>query len=80
MKRFGSTRWDGGLREGKGAVSIESRALENYAYSFLTRYGDKPRLQPLLCRTQRVSPDHDPKRHESAISGLTDDRTMLFWT
>ena len=26
MKRFGSTRWNGGLREGKGAVSTESRA------------------------------------------------------
>ena len=38
----GSTRWNGGLREGKGAVSTESRALENYPYSFLTRYGDKP--------------------------------------
>jgi osmotically inducible protein OsmC len=36
MKRFGSTRWNGGLREGKGAVSTESRALENYAYSFFT--------------------------------------------
>jgi osmotically inducible protein OsmC len=26
MKRFGSTRWNGGLSEGKGAVSTESRA------------------------------------------------------
>ena len=46
MKRFGSTRWNGGLREGKGAVSTESRALENYPYSFLTRYGDKPGTNP----------------------------------
>jgi lipoyl-dependent peroxiredoxin len=46
MKRFGSTRWNGSLREGKGAVSTESRALENYPYSFLTRYGDKPGTNP----------------------------------
>jgi osmotically inducible protein OsmC len=46
MKRFGSTRWNGGLREGKGAVSTESRALENYPYNFLTRYGDKPGTNP----------------------------------
>ena len=46
MKRFGSTRWNGGLREGKGAVSTESRALENYPYSFFTRYGEKPGTNP----------------------------------
>ena len=46
MKRFGSTRWNGGLREGKGAVSTESRALENYPYSLFTRYGDKPGTNP----------------------------------
>jgi hypothetical protein len=28
MKRFGSAAWNGGLREGKGSVSTESRALE----------------------------------------------------
>jgi osmotically inducible protein OsmC len=46
MKRSGSTRWNGGLREGKGAVSTESRALENYSYSFFTRYGEKPGTNP----------------------------------
>jgi hypothetical protein len=46
MKRFGSTRWNRGLREGKGAVSTESRALENYPYSFFTRYGEKPGTNP----------------------------------
>jgi osmotically inducible protein OsmC len=46
MKRFGSTRWSGGLREGQGAVSTESRALENYPYSFFTRYGEKPGTNP----------------------------------
>ena len=46
MKRFGSTRWNGDLREGRGAVSTESRALENYPYSFFTRYGEKPGTNP----------------------------------
>ena len=46
MKRFGSTRWNGGLREGHGTVSTESRALENYPYSFFTRYGEKPGTNP----------------------------------
>jgi lipoyl-dependent peroxiredoxin len=46
MKRFGSTRWNGDLHEGKGAVSTESRALENYPYSFFTRYGQKPGTNP----------------------------------
>jgi osmotically inducible protein OsmC len=46
MKRFGSTTWSGGLREGKGAVSTESRALENHPYSFFTRYGEKLGTNP----------------------------------
>ena len=46
MKRFGSNRWNGGLREGKGAVSTESRALENHPYTFFSRYGEKPGTNP----------------------------------
>jgi len=46
MKRFGLTRWNGGLREGQGTVSTESRALENSPYSFFTRYGEKPGTNP----------------------------------
>jgi osmotically inducible protein OsmC len=44
LKRSGSTRWSGSLREGHGAVSTESRALESYPYSF--RYGEKPGTNP----------------------------------
>jgi lipoyl-dependent peroxiredoxin len=43
MKRFGSTTWNGGLREGKGAVSTKSHALEN---SFFTRYDEKLGTNP----------------------------------
>ena len=46
MKRFGSATWNGGLREGKGSVSTESRALETYPYTFFSRYGEKPGTNP----------------------------------
>jgi len=39
MKRFGSATWNGGLRDGKGSVSTESRSLEAYPYTFFSRYG-----------------------------------------
>jgi organic hydroperoxide reductase OsmC/OhrA len=46
MKRFGGAAWSGSLREGKGSVATESRALENYPYTFSSRYGEKPGTQP----------------------------------
>ena len=46
MKRFGSAAWNGSLREGKGLVSTESRALENHPYTFFSRYGEKPGTNP----------------------------------
>src|SRR6202008_2910460 len=46
MKRFGSAAWNGGLREGKGSVSTESRALETYPSTFFSRYGEKPGTNP----------------------------------
>jgi lipoyl-dependent peroxiredoxin len=46
MKRFGCANWNGGLREGKGSVSTESRALETYPYTFVSRYGEKPGTNP----------------------------------
>src|ERR1700740_3431644 len=46
MKRFGSATWDGDLREGKGSVSTESRALESHPYIFFSRYGEKPGTNP----------------------------------
>ncbi len=46
MKRFGSEAWNGGLSEGKGSVSTESRVLETYPYTFFSRYGEKPGTNP----------------------------------
>jgi len=38
MIRKGSAEWRGGLKEGKGTVSLESGVLQNAAYSFGTRF------------------------------------------
>jgi osmotically inducible protein OsmC len=46
MKRFGSNRCNGDLREGKGSVSTESGALDIYPYTFFSRYDEKPGTKP----------------------------------
>src|SRR3982074_1030551 len=46
IKCSGSAAWNGGLREGKGSVSTESRALETYPYTFFSRYGEKLGTNP----------------------------------
>jgi len=46
MKRFGSNRCNGDLREGKGSVSTEGGALDIYPYTFFSRYDEKPGTNP----------------------------------
>lgn len=38
IKRNGSAIWEGGFKEGKGAISTESGALEAYPYGFASRF------------------------------------------
>ena len=38
MKRTASAHWSGGLRDGKGTVSTESKVLNQTQYSFSTRF------------------------------------------
>jgi len=38
IKRHGSAIWKGGFKEGKGAISTESGALEAYPYGFASRF------------------------------------------
>ena len=38
MKKSGSAVWQGGLKDGKGAISTESGALSNQPYGFNTRF------------------------------------------
>ena len=38
IKRRGSAAWQGGLKDGKGAISTESGALNAYPYGFASRF------------------------------------------
>lgn len=38
ITRRGSASWQGGLKDGKGAISMESGALQNHPYGFATRF------------------------------------------
>jgi lipoyl-dependent peroxiredoxin len=38
IKRKGSATWQGGLKDGRGAISTESGALSAYPYGFASRF------------------------------------------
>src|SRR3979411_2677881 len=38
MKRKATAVWQGGLKDGKGAISSDSKVLSNTQYSFSTRF------------------------------------------
>lgn len=38
IKRKGSAAWQGGLKDGRGALSTESGALKDYPYGFAARF------------------------------------------
>lgn len=44
--KTGSAKWQGGLKDGTGAVSTESGALSDQPYGFNTRFEDKPGTNP----------------------------------
>ena len=46
MKRSGSAVWRGGLKGGNGVVSTASGVLKDNAYSFGTRFEEKPGTNP----------------------------------
>src|SRR5437867_4428534 len=46
MIRKATARWDGGLKDGTGVVSAQSGAFKNLAYTFATRFEDKPGTNP----------------------------------
>ena len=45
-KTQGSAVWEGGLRDGKGAISTQSGALASYPYGFASRFEGKPGTNP----------------------------------
>ena len=46
INRSGSAVWTGGLKDGKGAISTQSGALDAYPYGFATRFEGQPGSNP----------------------------------
>ena len=46
INRHGSAAWEGGIKDGKGAVSTESGALKSYPYGFASRFEGMPGTNP----------------------------------
>jgi len=46
IKRTGSAAWQGGLKDGKGAISTQSGALKEYPYGFAARFEGQPGTNP----------------------------------
>src|SRR6202046_1966793 len=42
----GSAKWQGGIKDGKGAISTKSGALSDYPYGFSSRFEGKPGTNP----------------------------------
>lgn len=46
MKTQGSAVWNGGIKDGQGAISTKSGALNAYPYGFASRFEGKPGSNP----------------------------------
>jgi lipoyl-dependent peroxiredoxin len=46
IKRTGSAAWQGGIKDGKGAISTQSGALKSYPYGFASRFEGMPGTNP----------------------------------
>jgi osmotically inducible protein OsmC len=46
MQRKASAAWQGGIKDGKGTISTESRVLISTPYSFSTRFESAPGTNP----------------------------------
>ena len=46
MKTQGSAVWQGGIKDGKGAISTKSGAMKDYPYGFASRFEGKPGTSP----------------------------------
>ena len=46
IKRRASAVWQGGLKDGKGAISTASGALKSYPYGFASRFEGTPGTNP----------------------------------
>lgn len=46
IRKTGSARWSGGLKDGGGTISTKSGALAAVAYGFAARFEDRPGTNP----------------------------------
>lgn len=46
MATYGTAKWQGGLKDGKGAITTQSGALNAYPYGFAARFEGKPGTNP----------------------------------
>src|SRR5437899_12035043 len=46
VKTCGAAGWQGGIKDGKGAISTRSGALKEYPYGFGSRFEGKPGSNP----------------------------------
>jgi osmotically inducible protein OsmC len=46
LKTQGSAVWQGGIKDGKGAISTKSGAIKDYPYGFASRFEGKPGTNP----------------------------------
>src|SRR5882724_2736110 len=46
MTTYGTAKWQGGLKDGKGAISTKSGALKDYPYGFAARFEGQPGTNP----------------------------------
>ncbi|HWA69700.1 MAG TPA: OsmC family protein [Rhizomicrobium sp.] len=46
MTTYGTARWQGGLKDGKGAISTKSGVLKDAPYGFASRFEGKPGTNP----------------------------------
>ncbi|MDW3685775.1 OsmC family protein [Cupriavidus sp. CV2] len=46
MKKYGSAKWQGGLKDGQGSISAESGVLKDAPYGFKARFEGGPGTNP----------------------------------
>lgn len=46
INKSGSAHWEGGIKDGKGTISTETKALDAYPYGFSSRFEGKPGSNP----------------------------------
>ena len=46
INKTGAAHWEGGIKDGKGTISTETKALDAYPYGFASRFEGKPGSNP----------------------------------